>query len=688
MNRTYYTITLNSYLNHSNGESDLFVNNDITTDFVGLPIISGRAIKGLLRESMEETLERKGESSTNTIDSFFGKGGYDYSTKKLCFVSNAVVSDYEKTIEDLQEIGCNVNDVKSTYTKIVSQTKINQEGTAEEGSLRFTRVIDFLVQPQLHFYIDSMFDLENSDIFMSTLLNMRRMGITRNRGLGSVKIEMDSTKKMDKSTFQQLPIQNEVEVSIALKSPILLPKQIGDQNTTYSEDFIRGNILLGALAFHYLSIVNKVDDDFMDAFVLGGLVFDNLTKNGAKQLPIIIASEKSPNLPDLNKTKEPFNKSGGTKKKYVLRDFNSSRNSSEVTLQKASGLISTEGEFVETDKMFSFHISRNQNRLTGTSTQLEGAIFYYEYLVPFQEFYGAISETKQGLLKRIIDKLGSRVNLTLGASKSTQYGDVEIQFSVPKSDKKRTRFEPNSEVYLVLESPCLVYSSKGFPSVSIVDLNNSLPEGLLLEPQQAKSEFCQFFNGQWKCKTPKEITWGSGTTFLMKGDLNLTDLPSRLGEKMNMGLGKYSIYSQEEMDELVNQLNKNQLDNSPKSAVKEAKTEIGKRMIEQQYMLASRSSALKLAFNYVSRISRVPNSLMYTVKSNLEDQTKFVHWIKSIQGKIAEKTLKDANWMDEFLTIEKMSPEKFSAFRILWFEVIKQQLISNKVQDKEDEKKL
>lgn len=659
MIRTYYTITLRSYLNHSSGEGDLHVNNDIATDFVGLPIISGRAIKGLLRESLEETLERKQKSDDKEIAQFFGVGGYDQSTNAIKFISNAVIDDYRNTFLELYNSNISPHQVKDFYTKILSQTRIDTDGTAKDGSLRFTRVVDPLIQGQLHFYIDSTIDLDKSEIFNSTVLNLRHAGVNRNRGLGSIELAKFKSEKINEWVKPHFEVKTSLSVEVSLKAPVLLPKKIGDQNTSYSEDCIRGNILLGALAYDYLKKGNVVDNDFLDAFVLGGLVFEDLTKNGAKQFPRLIAKNKY-----------------SDKNEYLSIDQLDAQ-AENISLKKESGYLSEKGEKVAIDKMFSFHIARNENRLAGTSTKEQGAIFYYEYLVPFQNFQGHISETKAGLLKRIVNKIGVKMTLMLGASKSTQYGEINLEMNELSSDPEPQRgYGATDAYYLVLESPCLIYNTNGFPSLNSADLQSYLPPDFLMEPIETKTEFSQRFNGQWKCKSAKESTWLPGSTFFITGDFKTKSLPARIGEQTHTGFGNYTLYTKAELQNLITQLNTKveEIKNENQSATSKLVQELNNQQKTQELA----NLAIQKALKYIGKEKNLPNSLLHQVKQQLADQNAFVAWISKIEKKSAGDKLIKAGWYESLCKAKTLTPENYAVFQPEWLEIVKQQMSTNR----------
>jgi hypothetical protein len=414
-----------------------------------------------------------------------------------------------------------------------------------------------------------------------------------------------------------------------------------------------------------------VDADFLDAFVFGGLIFDHLTKNGAKQLPKILARDKYD-------AKQTFVNAHHF---YQQRSPESER----AVLKKTDGFFA-ENQKVEVNKMFAFHMSRNNDRLAGSSTKKDGAIFYYEYLVPYQIFEGRITETKPGLLNRIIRKTGSKIQLGIGASKSTQYGQVELQIK-PLGEKSTQQITKNDPYYLVLESDCLIYNQNGFPSLNLTDFKSYWPDDLELEVLESTKAFSQRFNGQWRSKTPRAQVWAAGSTFLIKGGVEATNFPSRIGEETHTGLGNYSIYSEAEMQVLIKDLNTHQKTEKAESRPNVYVTQMAQNIAENRKKKETEGINEKDALKYIAKTGKVPNSLLHRLKQKLATQEKFAGWIGTIEQKIAGKTLKNAGWYEALLKGKKLTASKFISFQEKWMEIIKQQRFVNKQKGENHESK-
>ncbi len=171
------------------------IDSDVVFDELGLPYIPARRIKGSLRESALEVVEMFENSKINTvfsmdIDTLFGKPGQDHPSP-ISF-SNLYLADYQSNREWMDWIIRQHSNyfsreiVLNTFSSIRQQTSISDKGTAKENSLRTLRVL----KKDNLFFGNVVFDPIDNDqlsLLVFSVLNLRHLGTSRNRGLGSVK---------------------------------------------------------------------------------------------------------------------------------------------------------------------------------------------------------------------------------------------------------------------------------------------------------------------------------------------------------------------------------------------------------------------------------------------------------------------------------------------------------------------
>jgi len=182
------------------------IDSDVVFDEFGLPYIPARRIKGSLRESALEVVEMFENSEINAasdkdIYTLFGKPGQDHPSP-ISF-SNLYLADYQSNREWMDWIIRQHSNyfsreiVLNTFSSIRQQTSIGDEGTAKENSLRTLRVL----KKDNLFFGNVVFDPIDNDqlsLLVFSVLNLRHLGTSRNRGLGSVKCcLMDENGSLD-----------------------------------------------------------------------------------------------------------------------------------------------------------------------------------------------------------------------------------------------------------------------------------------------------------------------------------------------------------------------------------------------------------------------------------------------------------------------------------------------------------
>jgi CRISPR/Cas system CSM-associated protein Csm3 (group 7 of RAMP superfamily) len=150
----------------------------VIKDIDGLPYVPGKTVKGLFREAAEDLIDLKYTDLSGAFYNSFGK----FSDKDDTAIGEIFFSNAELCEDERKQIKQNKL-TKFLYSRVYS-TKINDNGTAEDGSLRS---IETVVPCKLHGCILGV----NDDLY-SLLTDAAKMikhiGVNRNRGLGRVKV--------------------------------------------------------------------------------------------------------------------------------------------------------------------------------------------------------------------------------------------------------------------------------------------------------------------------------------------------------------------------------------------------------------------------------------------------------------------------------------------------------------------
>jgi CRISPR-associated protein Csx10 len=173
---------------------------DVVFDEFGIPFIPGKRIKGILRDSMQEVIEMVQSAgilkiqNQNVIDLYFGKPGQMISAP--LFISNFFICEYQKNRRSLKNLidkypkVVTRESIINHFTVLRQQTAISENtGTAKTHSLRSLRVL----KKGLDFYGTIELNEENQDLqnlLALSCANLRKIGTSRNRGLGDVECKL------------------------------------------------------------------------------------------------------------------------------------------------------------------------------------------------------------------------------------------------------------------------------------------------------------------------------------------------------------------------------------------------------------------------------------------------------------------------------------------------------------------
>lgn len=177
------------------------IDTDIVFDDVGIPYIPAKRMKGCLRDAALNVQDMFKLTDIRDgcieIDKTFGIPG-DMKAAPVYF-SNLTIApyqEYQQTYEWLNYLVkskiyttiLSPSQIVKTFTELRQQTRIDENGTAEYGSLRTSRVI----KKGICFYGEiTVYDEDPDKQIQQTLLlaclNFRAFGTKRNRGFGEVR---------------------------------------------------------------------------------------------------------------------------------------------------------------------------------------------------------------------------------------------------------------------------------------------------------------------------------------------------------------------------------------------------------------------------------------------------------------------------------------------------------------------
>lgn len=154
----------------------------VVKDKDGLPFVPGKTMKGLVREAMEDKMVLNGVESIDDKSDFVKAFGF-FDDKEQKERGNMFFTNAELSKDEQKAIVSN-NATRFMYRSI-SSTAIDNEGIAVDHSLRKMEVV---VPCTLHGEIKNVPDNMADDV-LDALRYIKRLGQSRNRGLGRCTIE-------------------------------------------------------------------------------------------------------------------------------------------------------------------------------------------------------------------------------------------------------------------------------------------------------------------------------------------------------------------------------------------------------------------------------------------------------------------------------------------------------------------
>jgi CRISPR-associated protein Csx10 len=708
-----------SYLLTASGEGSALIDADAVFHKNGFPYIPARRVKGMLKESMKEVLEIRGENESviNTqIESLFGKSGAIEPEGKLRF-GNFYLNEWDdikKEISKYKDLHAfQPDNIQTFFTTEIQQTSVENDGVAKEKSLRNYRVLKPVYQYEGT--VDCKGDLTDMEKFHfeSACLNLRYAGTRRNRGFGKIKLEADfnqekekpaeendsskgSISETNKLVYEKGKRDAFITIEITTKAPVILAKQLGEQNTVFTETSFSGNQLRGILASEFIrNFMNGktqsayTNDHFFRFFLSDDLVYSPLCLENTGSIPLNIHGFKGyddKGLVDVfDRDKLP-----DEEKHLITKPIKKSGVFAENKYRKS-----------EPSTSFFFHNSR-ENRSAGRSTkdQTEGGIFYYEAIDEDQVFNGKITGSEV-LLTELARHFNEPIHTQTGKSRSAQYGDVVISLGEVKeidntneSGKGSDSSLKKDRYLLTLQSPLILFNDFGFPEPTIVEFKKAL-KGVLSQakfiiPKSAVMHtFIEQYNSVWKSKSGKMNAFKEGSVFVVETEGNSAfQMPEEilLGELQEQGFGKIKIepYERDGKDAKRYGLFKEK-DSHQKSVHAEKNAETATNIIlkdiikdfgEKSKKTEIKTRAVSDAGKYKSKlkghlIGRLEMMIKEAASSEIDGFQYVNKWIEDIKGKPAEESLKAAKLMDDFGNFNfKMNYESFEECKIYWLTLL------------------
>lgn len=602
------TITLCSDLCAGSGYAYAgVIDSDICYDDFGLPYIPAKRLKGCMRESAQSILYDF--ISQEDVDKLFGAAGE--KSCGLLAINNARITNYDKIVEELKALKKNGSEVVAyssqqeilnQFTQIKAQTSIDENGVADDNTLRYTRVVKQyspITNKPLVFeteitLMQATTDLE--EILKKIALATRNIGMHRNRGMGSVTCKLVFDKEIEENTIKSSAIENKktqeesqwVVLSYQLKNS--QPLMLGSNDDQASETCIRGQRVLGVLAGTYLASkeTSAQDQTFVDLFLAGQAIFTNLVpyKNGQAYYPAPLF------LNQLKKTKKivntQFSYTGDANEEYDPSNGNQPK--------KLKGKYvffddKNRADIAEVEQTMIYHHSHYKKNADG----VEGILYTQSAVQENQCYTGQVYVKEQ--YASVVKDLLEKSEFCFGRSRNAQYGKCVLLNKIENKNIEKVFFngKKGQTVMVTLLSDGIFQSTKGTGySIYYDDLQKAVAEELGIEADQTEQEKfhsmiqTKELNGyqtMWNLhkQTVPAVAAGSVFVYRLQSDIKITK--RFIGEKNLEGYGQICIFDLNTMQYRV----ENSTDDNKKNTEKKTN--------EQMQIVIKEEAVKKLVIN-------------------------------------------------------------------------------------------
>lgn len=615
-------ITLLSNTIITNGNGDALMDLDSEYNEYGLPYISAKRLKGMLKDSANELV-----SMGQIIDivKLFG----DENNEGIIKLSDARLQDYE-ILEKLSN-DFKADLFKNSFSVVLNQTSLDEFKVAKKGSLRRFRAYDKGLVFESE--IDENFKQEFQKDLELICLNLRYIGHKRSRGFGKVKCEIIKNKKINEISKKSGDI-----MVFTLLDDVVLTSLSGDENTVDTKGYLSASAIKGAfkkLGIEYHKPQNAYFYDGENIFYPAPM---NLKKYKYKD-ELMVFNENTEKNDDEKKSSI-----GGyiCIKSGVLAKANiSTINKTHVSLANKENISLTEFEKYE------------------SKGEYKNKIFSYTALSKGQQF--AIKLDKIDDFSSLNDKI-----LRLGKSANSQYGRVKISFE--SSSDKESNF--NNEFYLVAISPILLRNEMGGFEPSEESLKNELAKyGLeLKEIVISRYEKAQFYNNSYKCKTPQVMGFSIGSVFKVSGNFNQELVQLKIQDEFGFGwLKAYKSFDNLELNKNKIKSKTYEISSNELKSIEPTLKNILKNDLEQRVFLSDEYKNYKIQDeNYkkhgeifsaseLSRMQSIANA--FELGKNYKEQFRAKYQESAFYKKMQDKGLR----LDKF-DVAKYENEKYKSF--------------------------
>ena len=558
------------------------VDSDICYDANGIPYIPAKRLKGQLREGAELI-----GVEPEKMELFFGKGGNDKA--KGMYLENVYPEDYETIYSELAALPkkyrayITPQSVLEQFTTVKAQTKIGDNGAADDTSLRYTRTVNHYSPlrseksekseksedgPQEQRFIAKVYfeDVDKEDVkttFGNIVKALRNIGLNRNRGLGSVKCKLGVVKEIPGGKAADLDqIDDNKEYVLKYRVKNTAPLMMSGGNEYKTERYISGRSVLGYFAGAYIRSGKEAGtEEFMNLFLKDQVTFSALYPCEEDGETIYYPAPAYINR--LKKTKKYVNVSkivpGRMKDLEKAGIAEGEQDADQYVSGNGNQPKKLNGKFVclkdgkilvkEPKTDIVYHHTKKSDKQEASDGNL---LYTAEVLREQQTFAGEI--IGKGKDVKVLASLLTQGKLRFGKSKSSQYGTCELLENDPKPEivtDEKIIYKADTRILVVLQSDALFLNENGY-TVRCQEVREQIREALGIQEKTDMEEtpYSEVETGEmtgyyskWNLKRAAVpvVRVGSTFEFCLAEDVSVPKKSMFIGECTGEGFGKVAI---------------------------------------------------------------------------------------------------------------------------------------------------
>ena len=266
--------------------------NDSLFDSNGFPCMNARTFKGHLREQMNEIQSVSDEYADIDIDSLLG--ARDKQGEKChgrIYISNFSLPEAVRSRLLAAEADGEITpiELEDSLTGVYTSTKIDENGVADDHTLRKVRILNKGIEFEAHISTDDLSDKEEEFLYKSVKA-VQHIGTYKSKGKGAVICSLEKIKEnCDGSAVNNETVKDssgtDVIYKIRLEEPLKMGGS-GSQSNPESLSYIAGSTIRGMIIGRLISEGYLKEDD-IPGFICNTFFTDSypLASDGTPLIP-------------------------------------------------------------------------------------------------------------------------------------------------------------------------------------------------------------------------------------------------------------------------------------------------------------------------------------------------------------------------------------------------------------------